>query len=164
MELSTTGTGRTHTQDALSQHAVTVGLNRMNRSLKSSRLPVLDRKGGKVYGQLGIDPVLKEAPDRAPTHSLSLHLPISPRLPTPSPMPSTGCVSREAQSLEQRVGGGEVLTWAQRAVKASRTASCDHLNSVPKATDPEGHALLSGVTEQSCSKARKNRTTKPEWP
>lgn len=35
--------------------------------MKSSRLPVLDRKGGKVWG---IDPVLKEVPDEALAHSL----------------------------------------------------------------------------------------------
>lgn len=40
--------------------------------MKSSRLPVLDRKGGKVWGTwwLGIDLVLKEVPDEALAHSL----------------------------------------------------------------------------------------------
>lgn len=48
-----------------------------------------------------------------------------------------------------------MLTWAHRAVRHLAQVLVMHLNSVHRATDPEGHALLSGETQRVAAKPGK---------
>lgn len=150
MKLSTTGTGRIHTRDALKPACCDCGPEQDEQKFEVIKAACSGQEGREVWGTwtAGNRPCPQGGP-RQSTSSLSF--PPSSNLSQAShPIPNAepwlwqyrGPVSRAEGGREgKRCPGPTRLRNLGQAVVM-------HLNSVPQATDPEGHALFSGVIKQ----------------